>query len=82
MDGAVDDGLLGLAKRAVGNEYGLSPQEAARLHGTSASELRADAKTMRTELGLPPLDERERDEHGRFHRAKLDVNTVIRAARR
>jgi hypothetical protein len=36
---------------------------------------------MRAELGMEPLDERDRDEHGRFRSgAPMDMNAAIRAA--
>jgi hypothetical protein len=69
--------LLAYAKRAVGAEFGLSEAHASRLHGSSLSTLRADAKAMRAELGLEPLDGRERDEQGRF---APDMNVRIRQA--
>jgi len=49
----VDDELLALARRAIGDEYELSPQQAPRLRGATASDLRDDARSMRRELGLP-----------------------------
>jgi hypothetical protein len=77
---AVDESLLDLAKRQVAHEFGLSPEQGNRLHGDDVAALRSDAKVMRTELGLEPLDERERDEHGRFKRGEVDMNAVIRSA--
>jgi len=76
----VDDELLGIARTAIGERFGLSAAQAARLHGSTASELRDDAKAMRAELGLPPLDEQDRDQHGRFHPKSIDMNTAIRQA--
>jgi hypothetical protein len=57
----MDDELLTLAKRAIGDEFELTPQQAARLRGVTASQLRDDARAMRQELQLPDLDERKRD---------------------
>jgi hypothetical protein len=63
----VDDELLALAKTSIGDEHGLTPAQSARLHGQTAKELRADARAMRGELGMEPLDEeRPRDHGGRF----------------
>jgi hypothetical protein len=35
---------------------------------------------MRRELQLPDLDERERDERGRYRTKSVDMNTAIRQA--
>jgi hypothetical protein len=74
----VDDELLAVAKAAIGSEYELTPEQSRRLRGDTASELRADAKAMRGELGLPPLDKNDRDERGRF--AGSSMNEIIRRA--
>jgi hypothetical protein len=55
------------------------------LRGSTVSALRDDAKQMRDELGLEPLDEhddrgRHRDQGGRFARGERDMNSIIRAA--
>jgi hypothetical protein len=76
----VDDELLTLAKRAFGHEFDLSPEQAARLNGNDAKSLREDAGRMRGDLGMSPLDERERDGQGRFSRGENDMNTIIRTA--
>jgi hypothetical protein len=73
-----DDGVLALARERVGAHFGLSAAQSARLRGSTKAEIEADAKAMRGELGLPPLDERERDEGGRY--ASGDMNARIRAA--
>jgi hypothetical protein len=75
-----DDDLLTLAKRAIGDDFELTPAQSARLRGATASELRDDARAMRRELQLPDLDERDRDDHGRYRRKPVDVNAAIRAA--
>jgi hypothetical protein len=78
-----DAELLDYVRARVGDEYGLSEAQAARLRGRSLGELRADAKAMRSELGLEPLDEgAARDEAGRFTAAgnAVDMNTAIRRA--
>lgn len=79
---SVDDELVSIARTALGQEAGLTAEQSRRLRGETAAELRADAKAMRSELGLPPLDERERDEQGRFRAAEsgVDMNRMIRAA--
>jgi hypothetical protein len=70
----MDARLLELAKVTVGQKFRLTPLQARRLNGSTASELRADATRMRKELGLPPLEEQ-----GRFRRAQvIDLNTAIR----
>jgi hypothetical protein len=72
----MDAGLLELAKVTVGQEFRLTPLQARRLRGDTASELRVDAIRVREELGLPPLDEQ-----GRFQRAQvIEMNTAIRRA--
>jgi len=78
----MDDELVSIARVAIGEQHGLTPQQSKRLRGDTAAELRADARAMRTELGLEPLDERERDEHGRFRSAEsgVDMNRRIREA--
>jgi hypothetical protein len=75
-----DDELVAIAKTAIGAEFGLSAQQAARLRGVSAAELRDDAKAMRGELGLDDGDGehgQQRDERGRF---TGDMNQRIRQA--
>lgn len=74
----VDAELVEIAKTAIGEHYGLTPGQAARLRGENRQEIEDDAKLMRRELGLPPLDDDRRDEHGRFRAA--DMNQVIRQA--
>jgi hypothetical protein len=66
--GGVDDPeLLSIARTSIGAEHGLSPEQSARLHGQTASELRDDARAMRVELGLAPVEEeRPRDRGGRY----------------
>jgi hypothetical protein len=76
----VDDELVTIARTAIGAEYGLTPEQARRLRGDTAGELRADAKAMRSELGMPALDERARDRRGRFDSESADMNRRIREA--
>jgi hypothetical protein len=76
-----DQELLDLAKAAVGAEYELTPEQSRRLRGQTACELRADAKAMRRELGLPVDD--PRDDGGRFAPRTstgrgFDMNAFIR----
>jgi hypothetical protein len=74
-----DDEVLALAKEHVGAHFGLSAAQSARLRGATRAEIKADAKAMRAELGLEPLDdERERDEQGRYRGQSM--NDVIRQA--
>jgi hypothetical protein len=74
--------LLDLAKSAVGAEHELTPEQSRRLCGQTAADLRADAKVMRRELGLPSLDDRPRDPGGRFAKTGgvYDINAAIRRA--
>lgn len=80
----MDDELFGIAKTAIGAEHELSPAQSARLRGSTAAELRADAAAMRHELGLAPLPDprdRERDEQGRYRprTSADDFNRLIRS---
>jgi hypothetical protein len=81
---AYADGLSDLAdigRLAIGqHEYGLTEAQSRRLRGETADAVRADARQMRRELRLPDLDERDRDEHGRFRTKGVDVNAAIRQA--
>jgi hypothetical protein len=75
--------LAEIGRLAIGqHEFGLSEAQSKRLRGESADDVRADAKAMRAELGLPPLDERGRDERGRYSpkSPEGDMNAKIRAA--
>jgi hypothetical protein len=64
-DGELD--LLDYVRSRVADEYGLTAAQGARLHGSTVTELRSDARAMRDELGLEPLaDGATRDERGRF----------------
>jgi hypothetical protein len=74
--------LAEIGRVSIGvNEFGLSEAQSRRLRGSSADEVRADAKQMRKELGLPTLDERKRDEEGRYARSGgSDMNRIIREA--
>jgi hypothetical protein len=76
--------LAEIGRASIGHEYGLTPEQSKRLRGESADEVRADAKEMRHELGLAPLDDdehddRARDEHGRFAKSS-GMNAIIRQA--
>jgi hypothetical protein len=73
-----DNGLLALAKTAIGAEHGLSAAQARRLVGSSAAELHDDAKRMAKELGQPDPSERSRDERGRYSGEHIDMNRLIR----
>jgi hypothetical protein len=78
--------LADIGRLPIGqNEYGLTEAQSRRLRGETADEVRADAKAMRRELGLP-VDDRLRDEAGRFReRNAVDdlhasMNKLIRTA--
>jgi hypothetical protein len=73
----MDEELLAIAKTGIGAEVGLTPAQSARLVGETAGDLRRDAKAMAKELGLA-VDERQRDEGGRF--TPSDFNRAIRQA--
>lgn len=76
----VDADLYETARAAIGQQYGLTPAQSKRLKGTTAADLHDDAKAMRSELGLGPVRERERDEQGRFIAGEngADMNALIR----
>lgn len=81
-----DDELTALAREHIGLSFGLSAQQSARLRGSTRAEVESDAKQMRDELGLEPLDEHERadrhvrDQQGRFAPGDASMNARIRAA--
>jgi hypothetical protein len=79
-----DEELFSIAKTAIGAEHELTPQQSARLRGQTAKELRDDARAMRGELGMPSLDDRPRDQSGRFAASDSSknarVNDIIREA--
>ena len=54
-----------------------SAQSSRGAYAKTAADLRADANAMRAELGLERVDERERDQRGRF---TGDMNARIRQA--
>jgi hypothetical protein len=65
-----DPELFTIARASIGSEHGLTPEQSARLHGQTARELRDDARAMRGELGMEPLDDDPpRDHGGRFARS-------------
>jgi ABC-type dipeptide/oligopeptide/nickel transport system ATPase component len=74
----MDEELVALGRIAIGmQEFGLTQAQAARLRGASPDEVRADARQMCKELGVPDPTERGRDEGGRFVGG---MNQRIRAA--
>jgi hypothetical protein len=73
----LDDDTLDYLKLAVAREYELSESQGRRLQGTTVTALKDDARAMRRELQMPDLDERDRDEHGRFKGRSM--NDAIRA---
>ena len=81
-----DDETLDYLKLAVAREFDLSEANGRRLRGATVSALKDDARAMRAELALPPLDDeqddRARDAQGRFSRSGSagDMNRLIRQA--
>jgi hypothetical protein len=78
-----DAELLAYVRARVGDEYGLSEAQGARLRGSTLGELRDDARAMRAELGLEPIAEgATRDERGRYASGDVgaDMNRAIRQA--
>jgi hypothetical protein len=77
-----DDELLQYVKVAVARDHGLSDGQARRLTGQSLREIEADARRMRRELGLDPLDEPQpRDRQGRYRGSEhAAINNALRAA--
>jgi hypothetical protein len=77
-----DAELVAIARQAIAERYGLTAQQGARLHGSTAKALIEDAKLMRSELGLAPIPEGpDRDGQGRFTGStNKDFNELIRAA--
>jgi hypothetical protein len=76
----VDDELLSIAKASIASEFGLSAEQSRRLHGETASEIKADAKAMAKELGIA-VDDRQRDDAGRFAGGEnAKINTALRRA--
>jgi hypothetical protein len=75
--------LAEVGRLAIGqHEFGPTEAQSRRLLGQTADEVRADAKPMRHELGLPPLgDGRPRDPAGRFASSGgvYDINAAIRS---
>jgi hypothetical protein len=80
MDEQIDAEILQLARRHVAEKYGIAPTLAGRLHGSTLKGLEQDAARLREDLGLGPLNERDRDERGRFSGGSSDFNHRIRAA--
>jgi excisionase family DNA binding protein len=84
--GMADDELelIDYVRSRVAHEAGLSPAQGARLRGSTVAELRSDARAMRDELGLEPLDDdgaTSRDGRGRFRKGDIvDMNRIIRDA--
>jgi hypothetical protein len=85
----VDDELLSIARTSIGADVGLNPAQSRRLVGSTAADLRSDAKAMAKELGLVVDADPPRDPGGRFAKsggiydkgsANADVNARIRAA--
>jgi hypothetical protein len=77
-----DDETIAFLRSSVAREAGLSEGQSRRLKGETVAELRADAKAMRAELDMPPLDDedggRQRDASGRFQTRSM--NQAIRQA--
>ena len=76
----MDDATRQVLQRVVGDEAGLPASVHTRLRGDDVAALLADARAMRSELGLPPLDKpQERDEGGKFSGGRAQINAMIRA---
>lgn len=78
------DDLIEIARESIGAQYGLTSAQARRLAGSTADELRHDARAMAAELGIKVDDEqsdrgRQRDGSGRFA-SGASMNERIRAA--
>jgi hypothetical protein len=85
----VDDDLLSIARASIGAEVGLNPAQSRRLTGSTAADLRSDAKAMAKELGLVTDADPPRDQGGRFAKSggvydkgspNARVNQLIRQA--
>jgi hypothetical protein len=76
--------LAEIGRVSIGvNEFGLTEAQSKRLRGESADEVRADARAMREELRLEPIEpERARDDGGRYAAGEDegDMNRLIREA--
>ena len=82
-----DDEVLAIAKASIGAQYGLSDAQSRRLVGTTAAEIKADAKAMARELGIAvdddddrARDDRARDDRGRYATTGRSMNAIIRQA--
>jgi hypothetical protein len=78
MAEGLDAETLSYLRTRIAQEAGLPEQHAQRLIGGSLRELRDDAKQMARELGIA-VDDRERDEQGRF-RSGASMNEILRSA--
>jgi hypothetical protein len=76
----IDPELRALAQAHIADEYDLPAGARQRIRGDDLRSMRADAKLLREELGLRPLNERGRDAGGRFSGAVADMNSAIRHA--
>jgi len=82
----IDPAILKLAQASVAERYGIAPQLAPRLRGSTLKEIEADAGRLRQDLGLGPLDQGDRDPTGRDDAGRFvkttsgDMNAIIRQA--
>ena len=75
-----DAETLSFLAHHVGEEHGIPEQLRSRLSGETVSELRHDASELAKQLGIAPVQERQRDEAGRFARTSSGFNRLIREA--
>jgi hypothetical protein len=78
MDG-LDPAILKVAQESVAQRFGIAPTLAPRLRGDTLKALEDDAARLREDLGLGPLQERERGADGRFaSSASGGMSAIIR----
>jgi hypothetical protein len=82
-----DPELVDVARAAIGAQFGLTEAQSKRLTGSSAAEIRTDARLMAKELGLVADDDPPRDRAGRYAKSGgiydqrgPDMNRIIREA--
>jgi hypothetical protein len=80
LDG-MDGELRDYVQSQVAHEAGLPPEWATRLHGSTLSELRTDAKALAHTLGVAePEPARERSADGRYAAGAARINSELRRA--
>lgn len=71
--------FVAAAKRDVARAHGIDERHAARITGSTMTELHKDATSMALELGVDDPTQKPRDEGGRFA-GKSGMDQMIRAA--